>query len=482
MRKRYCFAIILLTGLAAGLSLVAGCRNAPRRLARPETVKGLGTAATGLARVTIYLDGGAGSGSEISLRLAGLELGGEAPGSWEPLDLTRVRLRESELRGRQVYLGSFLLEPQTFSRIRLELDEIVINRRPLDRPDGKPRRLEIAISRPQALEADSSTCLFLDWPAANRPAGGDPLAAFGARFQSPVLARDQISVLCRDISTIYFVSPDRGRVTAALGLPGPLGETAIDSRRLRFYVVGSRTRGLYAIDAGSFRLVDTFALPLTQAPSALVLSRDLASAYVSDTLSDRILKLNPDNGFVNRQTLKVLKPGRLFYLRLRERDYLGVISPRERSLTLLDPETLEPAATISIDGIPAAVVSLEDRLYVADRSAAEILVYSFPGGRLEYSVRVGRKPTELVLYNRRIYIATRGEEYLSILLPRQRTTLRRIPCGPDAVDLAIARNWRKLYVANRQPRELGIIDLNSGRRLGRVRLGGEPVMINIWEP
>ncbi len=462
------------------MMIAAGCRSAPRRLDRPETLRSLGAPAGGLARVTIYLEGGAGSGRGLELRLAGIEIGG--PDGWERLSLTRVRLKESEVRNRQVYLGSFLLEPGQRTRLRLKLDRIVVDRKPYRLAEDKPLPLEMAIDRPLPLTADSSVCLFLDWPNRNQAAGPDPLAGFAARFQSPVLARDQVSVLCRDISTIYFVSPDRGRVTSALGLPGPLGDTALDFRRLRFYVVGTRARALYAIDTGSSRLVDTFALPLTRAPQALVLAPDLCCAYVSDTTTDRILKLGLDNGFVNRQSLKVLKPDRLFFLQLNQRDYLAALSARERRLTLLDPATLEPAGTISIDGIPAAAASLDNLIYVADRESSEILVYAFPGGRLEYSVRVGRRPTELLVYNRRLYIAARGEEYLAILLPRQKTTLRRIACGRDAVDLKIARRWRKLYVANQQPRQLNIIDLNSGRGLGRVQLGGEPARITIWEP
>ncbi len=477
-------SLLLFLVLLCLATLGSGCRNTPQRLNRPDTGKGNGPetemAANGRARVTFYLEVGAGAPVELSLRLVGMELGNGRV--FREVPITRMRFKQSLILNRQIYLGSINLDPGNWSHLRLTFSEITINGTPHHTPGAQNPSLILPITGITGLKPDSSSCIFIDWPGPRQPGGGDdPLQNFSARFQTQVLARDQAAVVCREIGTIYQVSPDRDRVTAALGLPAPLGEAAFDIRRRRFYVTGTGIRALHVIDADSNRVVDTFSLPMTRAPAALLLSRDLKFAFISDTSTNRILKLDLDSGFVVAENLKLLRPGRLFLLNLKQRDYLGVISIRERNLTLLDPETLKAVTCISINGVPAAAAALDNKIHISDQSGGNVMVYGFPGGRLEYTLRVGRQPGELLAWGRRIYVTTSRENYLSVLVARQRTPLRRIDCGPGGTDLAIARNWRKLYVTSPAQKSLTIIDLNSGRFLRRLKFGGSPDQVVIRE-
>lgn len=468
--KRSIFALLLLLFMST-----SACKSAPQRLFQPDLPP---EESAGRARISLYLETVGNTSVETSIRLVKVEIGdGQL---WFELPITRLRLKRREISEKQLFLGSALLQPGTFKSLRLTFTEAVVNGSAV-LTDGEQREVELPIAIPTPLKPDTSTCLFIDWYAPAEGMGGDLFNAFAARFQTPSLARDLVTVLCRDINTIYQITPDRNRVVAAFGLAGPLGETAFDSHRRRFYVVGTGVRGLYVIDAASNRLVDIFTLPLTQAPAALALSEDGSYAFVSDTITDRILKIDLNNGFVAKESLDNLRPDRIILFGQPGHERLAVTSASERQVTIIKSETLARLSTISINGVPAAVAVLDNYIFIADRESDNVLVYTLADGRFEYYLKVGREPLEMAAFGRRIYVAPSRGNYLSLLGPRQKTPLRRIPCGLGPVDLAISQSWRKLYVANRQARHLSVIDLHSGTGLAKVQLGGRPSVITIWE-
>ena len=467
--KRLIFALLLLFLFASA------CKQAPQRLSQPDP---LPEESAGRARLSLYLETIGSTSAMISVRLVKIEIGDGR--LWLEVPVDKLRFERRAVTGKQLFLGTALLTPGTFRSLRLTFTEAVVNGNTL-LAEGEQREVELPIAEPLSLKPDTSTCLFIDWLASAKVLDGDLFAAFAARFQTPTLSRDQVTVLCRDINTIYQITPDRSRVVAAFGLSGPLGETAFDAHRRRFYVVGTGVRGLYVIDAASNRLVDTFALPLTQAPVALALTDDGSYAFVSDTITDRILKINLDSGLVVKESLANLRPNRITLFGQPGQKRLAVTSTSERQVTIIEPETLARISTISVNGVPAAVAVLDDYIFVADRNSDNVLVYTLADGRFEHYLKVGREPLEMAVFGRRIYVTPSRENYLSLLGPRQKTPLRRISCGLGAVDLAISKNWRKLYIANHEARHLSVIDLHSGARLAKVQLGGRPSIVTIWE-
>ena len=465
------FALLLLLFL-----FTSACKSAPQRLSQPDPIAGENAA--GRARLSLYLETVGSTSKVISIRLVKIEIGDGR--LWLEVPVDRLRFERRTIAGKQLSLGTAVLPPGAYRSLRLTFTEAVINGYAL-LAEGEQREVELPIAESLSLKPDTSTCLFIDWLATAKVLDGDLFAAFAARFQTPTLARDLVTVLCHDINTIYQISPDRNRVVAAFGLSGPLGETAFDAHRRRFYVVGTGARGLYVIDAASNRLVDTFTLPLTQAPAALALSNDGSYAFVSDTMTDRILKIDLDSGFVIKESLDNLRPDRIILFGQPGQERLAVTSISERQVTIIEAETLTRLSTISVNGVPAAVAVLDNYIFVADRDSDNVLVYTLADGHFEHYLKVGREPLEMTVFGRRIYVAPAREKYLSLLGPRQKTPLRRISCGLGPVDLAISQSWRKLYIANHEARHLSVIDLHSGTRLAKVQLGGRPSVVTIWE-
>ena len=458
------------------LLFIPACKQTPQRLSQPDLLPNGNS--DGRARISLYLEAIGNVTEEISIRLVKIEISDGR--LWFEIPITKLRLNRHEIVGQQLFLATASLEPATYHTLRLTFAKAQSNGNP-QLGEGEQRQVELPITHPLALKADSSTCLFIDWLNRSETISEDLFTAFVARFQTVTLGRDLITVLCRDINTLYQITPDQNRVVSAFGLSGPLGETAFDPLRRRFYVVGSGIKGLYVIDAASNRLIDTFALPLTETPAALALSADRSYAFVTDTMSDRILKIDLNSGFVVKESLNNLRPNRMVSFGDPDKELLAVISASERQVSIINPVTLKRLLTINVNGVPAAAAVLGDYIYVADRNSDNVLVYNLSNGNFEYYLKVGREPIEMAVLDHRIYVASYRENYLSILVPRQKTTLRRISCDLGPVDLAISKNWRKLYVANRKNRLLSVFDLHSGTNLSQVQIGGQPSEITIWE-
>ncbi len=455
--------------------LLASCKpgGGQVRVAAPQLLN------SNHSRVTIYLETLGESGIDLSFRFLGAALKGSA--EWQELKLEKIRVNRLGSEKKQLLLGVTALRIDTYTKLRLTVSEVKKGGVEL-LPAGADRQMELILTTPLVLTPDSSRCLFIEWHSLAAPlANGDFFATFSARPQRRPQITDLVTVLCRDLATVYQISPDKNRVMAALGLPQKVGEIAFDSRRRRFYAVATADRTLLKFDAVTNRLLDTMAMPQAVAPKSLVLSLDGRYAYVSDTPANRIVKIDLESGFVERETGHYLRPGRLFYFSGIKRDLLAVLAPSESVVYLLDAESLKTCFILPVNGRPAGIARVKKYLYVSDFSSDRVALYSLENGRLLSLIRVGRAPFDLVADSNRVYVSVAKESYLALLMPPQVTPTRRIRCRLRPESLAISRNWRKIYVAGQNVDQVDVIDLQAGTDLGVIPLPGHPDQIVLWE-
>ena len=431
------------------------------------------------ARITVYLETLGASGVDLKFRLLSVALKGSGP--WQDLKFAKLRVSRLGLEKKQLLLGEAPVAANLYTRLRITVSEVKQGGDEL-LADGAERQLELTLTTPLELTPESSSCLFVEWHSLASPlANGDFFTSFAVRPQRRPQVADLVTVLCRDLATVYQISPDRNRVIAALGLPQKTGEIAFDSRRRRFYAVATADRALLKYDAVTSRLLDSLAMPQTVAPKSLVLSRDGRYAYVSDTPANRIIKIDVASGYIEREAGKHLRPGRLFYLPGLKSDLLAALAPSESAVYLLDAESLKTRFVLPVNGRPAGIARAQDYLYVSDLSSDKVALYSLKNGRLIALIRVGRAPLDLIADNNRVYASVSKESYLALLIPPQVTPTRRIRCRFRPESLAISRNWRKIYIAGRDAEQIEIIDLQAGTGLGLIPLPGHPDQIILWE-
>lgn len=431
------------------------------------------------ARISVFLESLDGVDSNLSFRLLKVELFGRD--EWQVLELPKIRYPRREIKSQQLPVGVTALSVDTYTKIRLTLSEVKSRDREL-LPEGIEHHFELPLEAPLVLAPGESRCLFIGWHgSASGLITDDLFSLFSVRPQNRPQITDLVTVLCRDLATVYQVSPDQNRVIAALGVPENCGEIAYDKYRRRFYAIDTGARALLKYDAVTNRRLDTIALPQTVAPKALALSVDGRYAYISDTKANLIIRVDVVNGFIERVTGKRLRPGRLFYFPTLQGDLLAVLAPSEASVYLLDPLSLRTRFILPVNGRPAGVAVVGDYLFISDISSDKIAFYSIKSGRLLNLIRVGRAPLDLVVANGRVYAAVSGESYLSLLLPPQLSPVRRLRCLSRPASLAISRSWQKIYVVGSRPPQLESLDLQSGAVLEVVPLAGHPDQIILWE-
>jgi DNA-binding beta-propeller fold protein YncE len=222
-------------------------------------------------------------------------------------------------------------------------------------------------------------------------------------------------------------------------------------------------------------------MPQAVAPQALVLSADGRYAFVSDTRGNRIVRIDVENGFIERATGKRLRPGRLFYFSGLQGDLLAALAPSEAAVYLLDPVSLQTRFILPVNGQPAGLAVVKDYLYISDISSDKVALYRLDNGRLLNLIRVGRAPLDLIAEGGRVYASVSRESYLALLMPPLVTPVRRIRSRFRPAALAISRNWQKIYAANQSPFQLEVIDLQAGASLRTIPLPGSPDQIILWQ-
>lgn len=464
-----------LMGLLLQVLLLVACNHNGRQIKSlaPQILN------TDQARITLYLDTLDKSGVDLSFRLLATELKGS--GEWQVLKIDKARVNRRAAEKKQLLLGVAPLQVDVYTKLRLTVSEVKKGGVEL-LPDGAEKKFELTLRAPLVLTSEASQCLFIEWHGLASPLiNGDFFATFAARPQKRPQITDLVTVLCRDLATVYQISPDKNRVIAALGLPKKVGEIAFDSRRRRFYAVATADRALLKFDAVTSRLLDSMVMPQAVAPKSLVLSRDGRYAYVSDTPANRVIKIDVASGFIERATGKHLRPGRLFYFPGNNGDLLAVLAPSESAVYLLDAESLKTRFILPVNGRPAGIAGLKKYLYVSDFSSDKVALYSLENGRLIALIRVGQAPLDLLADSNRVYVSVSKASYLALLMPPQVTPTRRIRCRFRPESLAISRNWRKIYVAGRDEAAVAVIDLQAGTGLGVIPLPSHPDQIVLWE-
>lgn len=429
--------------------------------------------------VSLYL-----STTGVSTEMIGLTIDGVAllvGDLWIDLRAEPQRLERREIEGRQLLLGMGAFPVGECTRIRFNLRDIRIAG--AAGADLEDRTLELPLARPFGLSGSGSTCLFVDWHLAP-PAPGE--ARFAPRFtagaQELPLGEDLVYVVCDDIDTLYMVRADTGFVVAALGLPGPLGELAVDNGRRRLYVLSSGDRAIHVIGSANTQYLERIPLSITVRPRNLCLSADGATAYVSDAATNRVVKVDLESGLIAAQATVGFRPERVHYFESDGRPWLAVSSPTAQRVYLLNAETLAPPVREIPAGLGAdGLLFFNDRIYVAERGGGSVSSFDHRSGRQLSRISVGLEPVYLLGVDNKVYVSNQRDAALSVINVGQMSTSRSIPVGSPPYVLAASERRRQLFIAHRSDQSLSVLDLSGERIVGKTMLGGTPYSLAILD-
>ncbi|MCJ2083412.1 YncE family protein [Methylobacterium sp. J-090] len=147
------------------------------------------------------------------------------------------------------------------------------------------------------------------------------------------------------------------------------------------------------------------------------------------------------------------------------------------TVSVVDGRTGAVLARFPFAGQPFGVAVARDgrSLFVGDWSGGRVVRLSSATGAVEGGVGVGRDPAGLVLDAKgRLYVADRESRQVSVVETATLTRIGTVPVGEGPFALALNPAEDRLYVANVRSGDLHAIDTATLKPAGRAILGGMP--------
>lgn len=390
-----------------------------------------------------------------------------------PLDMETTAFAAGEIMGGQRFVARGPVPPGRYTVLRL-----TINKAALVRQSDK---LFLAVPEPVVelplpdnfrLEAGVSRSLFLAWDeeASTRNSAFFVPSLAVIPEQLPLLA-DLAYVSCPDIDTVYLVRTDNNRVCGSLAISGKPTSMSYDADRKRLYVLATESAAIFVVDAATSRVIDRIKIPMSVNPSYLVTNNG-KWGYVLDEEGDSLLKIDLQQGALDRRVRLSEKPHFLLWVSAREQ--LAISSGLSQTVYLLDPETLSTRGTLLVGNGPDGLLATDNHLYVAESGSNTVGIYDLRSGQISKRLNVGFMPRRLAQSDNRIYISNSQDSTVSLLAVRQQTVVRDIRVGGMPLEMAVSTRHKWVYVAEQATGKLAVIDQTANRVVQHVELGTKP--------
>ncbi len=399
---------------------------------------------------------------------------------WIDLPAEALVVDRQKVQGKQLLLGIGAFPAGDCSRMRFKLKGIKLAGN--SGPGLEDQMVELPFNKVVSLAGGDSTCLFIEWHLVPPLPGEIQFSPhFTVKGQEMPLGGDLAYAVCDDIDTLYMVRTDINFVVASLGLPGPLGELAVDPLQRRLYVLSAGERAILVFDSVNAQKLDRIPLSITIKPRHMALSEDGMTAFVTDSATNRVLRVDLLNGIISQQATVGIRPERIIYFEDNGSHRLAVSSPTAQRVFILNADTLDPVREIPAGNEADSLLFWDERLYVAERGSNLVSVFDYQTGRQLARVTVGFEPSFIIGVDRKIFVSNYRDDSLSVFHAGQSTTARRIPVGSGPYAMAISDRRRLLYVADREADKLTILDLTAERVTATVSLGGRPFSVGVLD-
>lgn len=156
---------------------------------------------------------------------------------------------------------------------------------------------------------------------------------------------------------------------------------------------------------------------------------------------------------------------------------LYLTHPDTRQITVVDGAGGAILRTYSVPGQAFGIAVSADgtQLYVSDWAGNRVMRLSAETGALEGAVAVGHEPAGIILDRRgTLYVADRESRQVSVVDTAHMKRIGTIPVGEAPFALALNPAEDRLYVANVRSGDVSVIDTAEKRTIATFTVGGMP--------
>lgn len=419
--------------------------------------------------LTFYLQVEPGEGAQKHVEISQLALLDKE--GWVEVVDSPVSIDRSQAFGRQLLLGIGLAPAHEYQRLRFRLSE----------DGGAAKVVEVSLGDLVRLEEGSSKCIFISWQPHSDAQGAEGRPAFKAWPQKGSIGKDLCFVVCSDVDTVYAINSDSLNVVGALGVRGPLGEAAVSPDGRHLYVLSSSERAIFEFDAVTFRLQKRIALDRLVSPVYLTLSDEESEAFVSDSLSGLVVRVDLVSGSISGQLYVGPRPERLLYF-TDGGGWVAVSSPAAQRVHVFSASSLAVLREIPVPFEPDALAYFDGRLHVAQKGSDALSVADYRTGVMLPRITVGRAPSLLLALSEDVLVAgSRAEGTLSLLARGQNMVYRKIPTGTGLQAGGFSAQRQLLYLADGKGKRVMVYDSTGWRLKAEIPMGGSPFSIAVLD-
>ncbi|GJE16821.1 YncE family protein [Methylobacterium marchantiae] len=156
---------------------------------------------------------------------------------------------------------------------------------------------------------------------------------------------------------------------------------------------------------------------------------------------------------------------------------LYLTQPDHAGIDVVDGRTNAVLRRLPFQGQAFGIVASADgaSLFVGDWAGGRLVRVSAGTGAVEGSCAVGRDPAGLVLDRKgRLYVADRESRQVSVIDTARMERLATVPVGEGPFALGLNPRQDRLYVANVRSGDLSVIETGTMAVIATVKVGGMP--------
>lgn len=163
---------------------------------------------------------------------------------------------------------------------------------------------------------------------------------------------------------------------------------------------------------------------------------------------------------------------------------LYLTHPDTRQITVVDGRAGSVLRTLSVPGQPFGLAVSRDgsSLFVGDWSGNRVIRVSAETGTVAGEVAVGKDPAALVLdRSGRLYVADRESRQVSVIDTTRMARIATVPVGEAPFALALDPAEERLYVANVRDGTVSVVATADTRTIATLKVGGMPYGVAVSE-
>lgn len=247
----------------------------------------------------------------------------------------------------------------------------------------------------------------------------------------------------------------------------------------RVYVPNSRSGTVDVIDPATFRVIRHFRVGLYD--QHITPAWDLRHLYVNNTLSNSLTVIDPRTG-APTATIPVPDPYNLYFT--PDGSSAIVVAESLQRLDLRDPHTwaLQGSVTMTVAGPNHLDFSADGSyLLMSAEFSGDIVKVDLKTRQVVGQLNVGGSPVDVKLSpdGSVFFVANQILGGVSVIDPNTMHQLSFIHTGAGAHGFAYSRDTRFLYLSNRIAGTISVLDPNSRQLVKTWTVGGSPDMLQV---